>query len=384
MRPAASVSAPPTRRRPWLIALPLALVLLLGIAWSGFWFYAAAQAETAIAGWRAREAQSGRVHSCSQQSIGGFPFRIEVQCANPAVEFRLAQPPVSVTGGHALIAAQIYQPTLLIGEFTGPMNFGESGKTPNYSATWKLAQTSVRGTPEAPERASLSFDQLQLARLNRGAMETIGTAAHLELHGRIASGSVNDNPIVETVVRLGKASAPQLHPAAARPTDGEISALLIGLKDFAPKPWAERFREIAAAGGRIEIKRARLSQDDILVVGAGSLGLTPTGHPDGQIDITVVGLDKLIALLGVDQYVQQYMQQRGGNMDRLTSSLDRILPGLGGVVRNNSGGLAAVGIAMLGEPKEIEGRKGFSLPLRFKDGAMFLGPVPIGPSVPLF
>jgi hypothetical protein len=145
-------------------------------------------------------------------------------------------------------------------------------------------------------------------------------------------------------------------------------------------------REIAADNGRIEIRRARLVQDDILIVGAGSLSLTPAGLPNGQIDITVVGLDKLVTLLGVDQFVQRYLAQRGNGLDmnQIAGGLDRILPGLGSALRNNSGGLATIGIAVLGEPRDVEGRKGISLPLRFRDGAMFLGPVPIGQAAPLF
>lgn len=366
------------------MALPLALILLLALGWSGFWFFAASQAETAIEGWRAREAKAGRVHTCANQTVRGFPFRIEVRCDDPAVEFQTIEPSVTLTTRSSLVAAQIYDPSLLVGEFTGPLTFGETNRTPSLTASWKLAQVSVRGTPEAPERVSAALDQPQFARPARGVMETVAVADRLELHGRIVGGSVADSPVIEAALRLSKARAPQLWPAVARATDGEIDALLIGLKDFAPKPWQTRMREIAAAGGRIEIKNARLVQDDILVVGSGSIGLTPTGHPDGQLDITVVGLDKLVTLLGIDQYVQQYLAQRGGNMDRIAGGLDRIIPGLGGVVRNNSGGLASIGIAMLGQPRDIEGRRGVQLPLRFKEGAMFLGPVPIGPSLPLF
>jgi len=90
------------------MALPLAAMVALCIAWSGFWFFAASRADTAIAGWRAREAQGGRVQSCSSQSLGGFPFRIEVQCADPAVEFRGAQPPMVLTAKSAQVAGQIY------------------------------------------------------------------------------------------------------------------------------------------------------------------------------------------------------------------------------------------------------------------------------------
>lgn len=374
----------PRRRRPWLIALPLAVVVLAAIAWSGFWFYAAAQADAAIAGWRAREAEAGRIQNCANQSIGGFPFRIEAHCASPTVEFRTMQPPFTLAAKDALIAAQIYSPTLLIGEFAGPLTLAESGRVPILSADWRLAQVSVRGTPQAPERVSIAIDQPQMSRLSGSTMVPLARATHAELHGRMAGGSASQDPVIEAVLRLVQASAPGLHPATARPTDGEIDAVLTGLKDFAPKPWPARLREIAAAGGGIEIKRARLQQDDILVVGAGTLGLTPTGYFEGQLDITVAGLDRLITLLGIDQAVQQYLSQHGSSVDKLASGLDRILPGLGGAVRSNSGGLATIGIAMLGEPREIEGRKGISLPLRFKDGTVFLGPIAVAQSVPIF
>lgn len=58
---------------------------------------------------------------------------------------------------------------------------------------------------------------------------------------------------------------------------------------------------------------------------------------------------------------------------------------LGGAVRGNSGAnLAAAGIGMLGEPKELEGRRAVSLPLRFVNGAAFLGPIQVGQIAPLF
>ena len=74
-------SAP--RRRLWPVFLPLAFVVVLALGWSGFWFLAAGAAETRIAGWREREANSGRFYNCERQTVGGFPFRIEVRCIDP-------------------------------------------------------------------------------------------------------------------------------------------------------------------------------------------------------------------------------------------------------------------------------------------------------------
>src|SRR5690242_4543998 len=55
---------PATRRRRWPIFVPFALLVALAVIWTGLWFYAASAAETALAGWRAREAKSGRTYEC--------------------------------------------------------------------------------------------------------------------------------------------------------------------------------------------------------------------------------------------------------------------------------------------------------------------------------
>ena len=75
------------RRRPWVVALPLAIFVLIALAWSGFWFYALSTTETALANWQAREASRGRTFRCGKQSIGGFPFRFELRCVDPSARF---------------------------------------------------------------------------------------------------------------------------------------------------------------------------------------------------------------------------------------------------------------------------------------------------------
>ena len=65
------------RRNRHYIALIILFAVLFG-GWSWLWYYAAGKAEAAIEGWRAREAKSGRVFTCGSQTIGGYPFRTEV------------------------------------------------------------------------------------------------------------------------------------------------------------------------------------------------------------------------------------------------------------------------------------------------------------------
>jgi hypothetical protein len=363
-----------SRRRTGLrYTILLFVVFALIGGWTGFWKFAAGKAHETIDGWRAREARAGRIYNCGSEAVGGFPFRIEVNCENASALFRSNQPPVELKTGSLLVVAQVYQPGLLIAEFHGPLTFGDPGKSPDFAVDWKLAQSSVRGTPQAPSRASLVFDQPVVDRLSGAERQNILRAKHIEIHGRIAEGSAASKPVIEVALQLDQASAPTLHPAAVRPVDATVTALLRGLNDFAPKPWSVRFREIQAAGGRIDITNARVQQGEILAVGGGSLSVDANGRLDGQLRVTIAGLEQFLAAIGAQQRVQNMP-----NMDKLAGALDRLAPGLGDVARQQAGANISAGINMLGEQTTLEGKRAVTLPLRFADGSVFLGPIPIG------
>lgn len=363
------------------MSLPLGAFALIAAGWCAFWFYAAAKAEETIAGWLDREAKLGRVYTCGSRTIGGFPFRIEVRCDNAAANLTSPQPPLSLTLQDVLIAAQIYQPTLLISEFSGPLTLSGPGQ-PETVVNWTLARTSVRGLPRTPERISISLDGAMIERVTALGTERLFTSEHVEAHTRLASGTLADHPVFDLALRCAATTAPGLHPFAAQPIDADIDATLRGLKDIGPKPLTEQLREIQESGGRIEIKSARVKQGEWLAVGAGSLGLTPDGMLDGELRLTVAGLDKLLQAFGVE-----YMARPGAGSARLNSAfsaLDRLAPGLGTVAREHAGAGLAAGFALLGEPAELEGQRAVHLPLRFDRGMAFLGPVPIGQTKALF
>jgi hypothetical protein len=64
--------------------------------------------------------------------------------------------------------------------------------------------------------------------------------------------------------------------------------------------------------------------------------------------------------------------------------LDRAIPGLGKVVRQNASVGVAAGVNSLGKEASLEGRKARVFPLRFVDGAVFLGPLKIAQTPPLY
>ncbi|MGB9366066.1 MAG: DUF2125 domain-containing protein [Xanthobacteraceae bacterium] len=359
------------RRRSWLIATPLIVVLLLGVGWSGFWYYAASQAEARINAWQAQQAGAGRAFSCGRQAVGGYPFRIEARCTDVSVELKDTQPPLALRLKEILVISQIWDPKLIIAEFTGPLTAADLGQAPHTTATWTLAQASVRGTPDKPDRASIVVDDLKLA-------DAPGTplfdAKHAEFHARVQFGSWPHNPAIDLAASLKTATAPGLSPYARDALDANLAAVLHGIKDFAVKPLPVLLRDWQAGGGRFEIQSARIAQGETLATATGTLGLTQTGRLDGALQLNVAGLEKILPAIA---------QQKGValSLDRAAPALnaiDRAVPGLGARLAPQAQNVAVGLLGLLGKPVEIEGKRGVSVPVRFKDGAASFGPIPLG------
>jgi hypothetical protein len=390
----------PRRRSRWpLFAMPI-LLLIAAAAWSAFWFYAVSQAEVKADAWRAQEAKSGRSYACAKQSMSGFPFRLEVRCDGARVTLTsqtagAASAPVTINLGEILAVAQIYDPKLLIAEFKSPATISETANAPPMQVSWSVARSSVVGLPAVPQRASMVFDDVAIDRVNSSSVQVpVARAKHVELHGRLAEGSTVHAPIIESVLRIEAGSAQDVHPVLARPFGAEVHAKLTGLKDLTPKPWPERFRELQAGGGQVEIVQSRIQQDDLIAVAAGTLGLNAQGQIDGELQMTVTGLEKIIPALGIEKMLEDGVPQatldrvapgvRSQDVTNLLGALDKAIPGLGRVVKQNANAGVAAGINALGKEATLEGKPARTFPLRFADGAVYLGPLKVGQIPPLF
>jgi hypothetical protein len=378
-------SAAPRRRR-WLLFVPFALVVVLAAVWTGVWFYAASRAETDLAAWRQLERQAGRTQNCASQSIGGYPFLLEVRCGGAGLELQ-GTPTLQFKLPLAVAAVQVYDPRLLIGEFTGPLEISEAEREPAAVVNWTLGQASVRGLPSSVERASLVLVGPTVRAPGLAGNDPVLSARRLELHARQAPSSRADSPAVEAALRLDAAVAEKLASMfdatvadklgalAAKPIDADIAGTLRGLDDLSPKPWPTWFKEWQTRGGEFEIDKARLAEQDVIAVGAGALKLTARGGLDGTLRVTVVGIEKILKMLDIDRMMTE------GQVGATFNALDRLIPGLGGVARQS----AAPGlIAALGERTELEGKPAVAFPIRFDDGTVFLGPFQVGVVPPLF
>jgi hypothetical protein len=396
------ITLAPRRRPLWRLFFMPVLLLVAAAAWSAFWFFAASQVDEKADAWRAQEAKSGRIYDCARRSVAGFPFRLEVHCdgASVALVSQTAEqaatqaPPITARLGEILVVAQVYDPKLLIAEFTAPATFSDRGQQPSIVVNWSKARSSVVGLPAVPQRASIVFDDAEVDRFNGSLQAPLARAKHIELHGRLAEGSALDHPVIETMLNIAGGSLQEVHPLLAQPFDADVRTLLTGLKDFSPKPWPQRFRELQAAGGHLEIVQSRIQQGDLIAVAAGTLGLSPQGRLDGELQMTVAGIEKVIPALGLEKMLDEGVPQatldrvapgvKTADVNNLFGALDRAIPGLGKVVKQNANVGVAAGINALGKESVLEGKKARAFPLRFVDGTVYLGPLKVGQVPPLY
>jgi hypothetical protein len=360
------------------VALPFLAVIVLAGLWTAFWFYAASTAEAMLARWREQETKFGRIYTCGSQTTGGYPFRIEVRCGEATVEMRSLKPQIVVKAKDLLVVAQVYDPTLLIGEIAGPLIVAEAGGGDSLTATWKLAQVSIRGRPNAPERVSVVADDLRIDRGRESGGTKLATANHLELHARVSPSATPENPVVDLVVRLAGATAPGAGNLAMQPLDADITAALRGLKSYVPKPLPVMLRELQAAGGRLDVSNARVQQGERLARATGSLGLSPSGRLDGTVQVTLGG--------GFEQLVMAWKNPSvsaspPNTAARALSAFDRFAPALGGAGRDQ---VAAGLLGLLGERTQLDGKPAVTMQLRLTDGAAVLGPISLGQMPPLY
>ncbi len=399
-----------TRRSPllWIAAV----LVVAAVGWSAVWYFASTKAQDTMTGWRSHEADAGRIYGCGDTSFGGYPFRIEVACDGPSMDDQIGR--LSIRARHLSAAAQVWDPTLVSGDIAGPMTFAPLGGAPTVAIDWKLAQASLRGTPGAPEELSMTVEQPGLVSASAGEAGPLLKAENAQFQARFAERSTPGHQALELGLTFTGFTAPALAMSVGAPlrgivggtTDATIRATLRQAPDLAPKPLEQRLRDFQAADGQLDITNARFQQGDIVVLANGVLGLTPRGALKGSLDLTVVNFAKLIPLLGVDRMMAQVMPQDTVNC--LAPGLDRLVPGLGSMLRggNASGGnpgaanpgagnagsitsanasAAAFGAAALGGKQTVfEGQQAVMLALRFNDGAVSLGPLKLGQVPPLY
>jgi hypothetical protein len=344
------VVAPGRRSRArWAIAIPSLLLLVLAAGWSAFWFVAARRADDAIEAWLRREAEHGRVYACANRQLTGFPFRAELICDRPSAQLPGENGPVVLTGQRFVAVAQVYDPSRMIAELTGPVE-AEAADGRKGELSFALAQASMGLSGRRFDRASIALDA---PRLTSGADEIVAAEA-MQVHLRRAPGAPEGS--YDVALKIDGAASPflDLAPVGSGPLSVELQAEARGLDDLRPRPTSERLRDFAAAGGRVHVVLARVARGDVAAEGRGDLALDTEGRIEGAGDVVA---------RGVDGVVQELVA--GGKKTAIAS-------------------LLGVGAQLLGAQTTLDGQRATSYRVTIEKGKVAIGPIRVYKLPPVF
>lgn len=326
------------------IMLPLAAVALLILGWSIFWYIGSRKAEATLTAWMEREAQAGRKWICPDQRIGGYPFEIEISCSRPAFRGEILGKTYTGTLRGFRAASPLMRPESVVAEMDAPFVVKTNDGTVDFNLQWSNLGLELEGRPTPLSRLSLIGEQVALQGTIDGMNALAGSAGIF--HAYVVPTPDSRGQTYDFLLALSQASFPDLERLLN--LSAPITATFAGAitqTDFAGATnLDERIEQWRAAGGRINLKTARLTSGATKFDAHGSLDLDDGHRPRGKLDAAIAGLEPALSRLGVDPALL-----KAGSL--LTSAL----------------GSRAQG--------ETDSATGVTAPLTIADGWLSIGPI---------
>ncbi len=272
----------------WLYT-PFVLLLLVAVAWSVAWFAIRNRTAEALDAWLEAEARGGRQWTCTDRTIAGYPFRVEIVCN--ALE--LKQRSVTVSFGRTEAIAQVYQPRLVIAEIAGPLRVTDGRVT--VQGRWDLLQASIHASQTGLQRLSLAANAPAFTVTGLLPQEIATSGQHLELHLR-PNPSRASEAAYDAALSVTKASIPMLDAliGGTELTDLAADVTATQTAGFRGRPLAEELERWRSAGGTLDVRLLSVAKGPRRLEAKGALRLDEEHRPAGQLSVAAAGLDGLI------------------------------------------------------------------------------------------
>jgi hypothetical protein len=263
------------KSRPWRMFAPLAGVLLLFAAWSGYWFFAFEMAKSEAASRREALARQGTSLSCTDEGWSGYPFRIEFACRAPVFNTKVDEHDVTVRAASLLIVAQAYNPSRIVALLDGPTSIRASDGS-FVEAGHDRAVASFHSMGTECGRFSIEIPALTVS----GVVEASIMAFHLRCRDHAANIAINARDL--TV--YGMPQGPLRLDAAS--FDAEAPRSLLAN--------SQPLLNASVTGARVEILSAEIARNAVSVKGKGWLGFDEDRRLAGTIATETNDIDGLL------------------------------------------------------------------------------------------
>lgn len=319
-----------TRRFFWFAVF---ILFLIG-GYSALWYYLAGRLENSARMAMAALNHDGVIAECANAEVRGYPFRLGLFCdslgyENPATN-------IAATAGSLRSAAQIYEPTHIVGELDGPLRTAIPGIAPLW-LDWDNLRASVRLASPFPERLSMEAEGLSAQTdPEDGDPVPLFSADRMEGHLRPNGADID---------WAGSFAGLEIDPVNA---GGRELPVLAGSGDATLK------NGLALLGSNVQNLRGQAADIRQLDLSSGEAGVSVAGPVS----------------VGEDGLIDASLTIKVRNLEALSAILAKAFPEAQSQIRSGFAGLA-----MLGSQQ--------SLPLRITKGKATLGFIPLGNIPPL-
>lgn len=317
------------------------------LGWCIWWFVGAKAQETAWESWFEERRRAGWVAEMSEIKVRGFPNRLdttvsEVQLADPVSGWAWSMPFFQV-----LMLS--YKPNHILAVWPDTQKISAPGET------LLVSSVKMRGSVVFVPNTDLTLDRTQIEIASLGLLGTGWNAALGQANfatRRVGEGDAPDFAhqlgLDAQDLRFSEGLKNRLDPAGVLPA--AVEKLHIDLIAAFDAPWDRHSVE-----GRkpqltaLSVRDIDLRWGELNLTANGKVSVDQQGYPVGDISVKAVNWQDIIDL---------------------TVSSGLVGRDLATTIKDGLGFLAMLG----GDPNTL------NVPLKFADGYVLLGPIPIGPA----
>src|SRR5262249_54302272 len=139
--------------------------------WSAVWLHARWTVEQSIAAWSDWETQAGNTYGCSERSVSGYPFRVEVRCADPVATVLAGRSRLTIKAAELRAVGNLLQGGVVRAVLTGPVSI--TGPGYSVAGSWTRAETTIDGTALRLDQLAVVLEGFKFDRMTRGGSETL-------------------------------------------------------------------------------------------------------------------------------------------------------------------------------------------------------------------
>jgi hypothetical protein len=282
------------------LVLIAAILLAVVVGWSIFWFVASRQNASIITGWMKQEAQHGRIWSCPDQKVGGYPFTVTISCTNLLFQGEVFGKQLTGTVHGFRASAPLLRTDSLFAEMDPPFAAKSSDGALDIAMQWTYLALDLEGQPDIFERISLVGDGVTLQGTIGGTDVINGKVA--DFNSYVVLSPDRHDHAYDVAFAFNDGSFPALNTfldtqlpvsvsLGATISQADITGVA-SLRDF-----LEKWR---GANGQLDVTNARLRSGTISFDAGGTLGLDDEHRVKGKLQTEFGGLDKALRHLDVD------------------------------------------------------------------------------------